>query len=109
MTRRHYCHVFYVGALALFFSTTSLFTITYPFNVNRNFYYNGQPSFCTSLHYQYIFLVSSKSDPDVDGMISRWIIRKWDVVVRTGSIWLRIWTRVNALVTFGFHKIRGIT
>ena len=30
-------------------------------------------------------------DPGVDGrMIMRWIFRKWDVVVWTGSSWLRI-------------------
>ena len=28
----------------------------------------------------------------VDGrIILRWIFRKWDVGVRTGSMWLRIW------------------
>ena len=32
-------------------------------------------------------------DPGVDGrIILRWIFRKWDVVVRTGSSWLRIRT-----------------
>ena len=32
-------------------------------------------------------------DPSVDGRITlRWIFRKWDVRVRTGSIWLRIGT-----------------
>jgi len=32
-------------------------------------------------------------DPDVDGrIILRWIFRKWDVDVCTGSIWLRIGT-----------------
>jgi len=32
-------------------------------------------------------------DPGVDGgMILRWIFRKWDVEVRTGSSWLRIGT-----------------
>ena len=32
-------------------------------------------------------------DPDVDGrIISRWIFRKWDVWVWTGSSWLRIVT-----------------
>jgi hypothetical protein len=32
-------------------------------------------------------------EPEVDGrIILRWIFRKWDVGVRTGSIWLRIWT-----------------
>ena len=31
-------------------------------------------------------------DPDVDGRIRlRWIFRKWDVGVWTGSSWLRIW------------------
>jgi len=32
-------------------------------------------------------------DPDLDGrIILRWIFRKWDVVVWTGSSWLRIGT-----------------
>ena len=32
-------------------------------------------------------------DPDVDGwIILRWIFRKWDVEVWTGSSWLRIGT-----------------
>ena len=32
-------------------------------------------------------------DPVVDGrIILRWIFRKWDVGVRTGSIWLRLGT-----------------
>jgi hypothetical protein len=31
-------------------------------------------------------------DPGVDGrIILRWIFRKWDVGVWTGSSWLRIW------------------
>ena len=32
-------------------------------------------------------------DPGIDGnIILRWIIRKWDVGARTGSIWLKIET-----------------
>jgi hypothetical protein len=32
-------------------------------------------------------------DPRVDGrIILRWIFRKWDIVVRSGLIWLRIET-----------------
>jgi hypothetical protein len=32
-------------------------------------------------------------DPSVDGrMILRWILRKWDMVAWTGSIWLRLGT-----------------
>jgi len=32
-------------------------------------------------------------DPVVDGrIILRWVFRKWDVGVRTGSIWLRLGT-----------------
>jgi len=32
-------------------------------------------------------------DPAVDGrIILRWLLRKWDVGVLTGSIWLRIGT-----------------
>jgi hypothetical protein len=37
-------------------------------------------------------------DPGVDGrIILRWILRKWDVVAWTGSIWLRIGTGVGNL------------
>jgi hypothetical protein len=37
-------------------------------------------------------------DPDVDGrIILRWIFRKWDVGVRTGSSWLRIGTGAGHL------------
>jgi len=33
-------------------------------------------------------------DPNIDGrIILRWIFRKWDVGVWTGSSWLRIGTR----------------
>jgi hypothetical protein len=36
---------------------------------------------------------SHLGDPGVDGrIILRWIFRKWDVEVRTGSKWLRIGT-----------------
>jgi len=32
-------------------------------------------------------------DPGIDGrIILRWILRKWDVVVWTGLLWLRIGT-----------------
>ena len=34
-------------------------------------------------------------DPGVDGMIIRWIFRKWDVEVWIGSRWLRIGTGGN--------------
>jgi len=38
--------------------------------------------------------------PGVDGrIILRWIFRKWDVGVWTGSSWFRI----------GFHKMRGVS
>ena len=50
----------------------------------------------------------------VDGrIILRWIFRKWDVGVWTGSSWLRIGTGDGHLWmqqrTFGFHKLRGIS
>jgi hypothetical protein len=35
----------------------------------------------------------SLEDPDVDGkVILSWIFRKWNVVPRTGSVWIRIGT-----------------
>jgi len=41
-------------------------------------------------------------DPDVDGrIILRWIFRKWDVGVWTGSSWLRVGTGGGH---FGFQK-----
>ena len=53
-------------------------------------------------------------DPGVDGrIILRWIFRKWDLGVWTGSIWLWIGTGGGHLLmrqwTFGFHKMRGIS
>jgi hypothetical protein len=52
-------------------------------------------------------------DPVVDGLIILgWIFRKWDVVVRAGSKWLRIGTG-DGHCEFGnenkFHKMRGIS
>jgi len=45
-------------------------------------------------------------DTGVDGsMILRWLFRKWDEEVWTGSSWLRIGTGSGYL---GFHKMRGI-
>jgi hypothetical protein len=38
-------------------------------------------------------------DPGVDGIIIlRWIFRKWDVAVWTGSSWLRAGTVVNVVL-----------
>ena len=49
-------------------------------------------------------------DPDLDGKIMlKWIFRKWQVGLWTGSSWLRIGALVNAVMNFGFHKIRGIS
>jgi hypothetical protein len=31
-------------------------------------------------------------DPDVDGIILKWIFKKWDGAAWTGLIWLRIGT-----------------
>ena len=36
-------------------------------------------------------------DPGIDCRILRWIFRKWDVRLRTGSSWLRIGTGVGHL------------
>jgi hypothetical protein len=53
-------------------------------------------------------------DPGIDGrIILRRILRKWDV---GGIIWISLtqdrdkwWVFVNAVMNFGFHKIRGIS
>jgi len=52
-------------------------------------------------------------DPDVDGrIILRWIFGKWEGV-ETGWSWLSIGTDGGHLwkqwLTFGFHKVRGIS
>jgi hypothetical protein len=44
-------------------------------------------------------------DPDLEGrIILRWIVRKWDVGIWTGLIWLRTkdrwWAILNALMNF---------
>ena len=56
--------------------------------------------------YIYIYYQQCRFQP-------RWLFRKWDVGVWTGSIWLRIGTGGGHLglrqYTFGFHKMRGIS
>ena len=52
-------------------------------------------------------------DPGVDGRILlNWIFRMWNVMVWTGSSWLRIGTSGGHLWmrwwTFGFYEMRGI-
>ena len=40
-----------------------------------------------------VFMVFTSHDPAVDGrIILRWNLKKWEVGVWTGSIWLRIGT-----------------
>jgi hypothetical protein len=45
-------------------------------------------------------------DPGVDGkLILRWIFRKWNVGVRTGSSWLRIETGGQAFVNAKVERV----
>ena len=53
--------------------------------------------------YRVLVVEDHLEDTGVDGrIILRWIFRKWDVGVWSGSSWLRIWT-------FVFHEMRGIS
>jgi hypothetical protein len=73
----------------------------------------------TTIYIQYISWGNLRErdhwgDPDVDGkIILRWIFRKWDGVVRTGWIWLRIGRGGAALVStvrnLQVPKMRGIS
>jgi len=49
-------------------------------------------------------------DAGLDGrIILIWIFRRWDVGAWSELSWLRIGTGVNAVIKFGFHKMRGIS
>jgi hypothetical protein len=51
----------------------------------------GRGNVCTGFCYGNLRERDHWGDPDVHGrIILRWILRKWDVVAWTGSIWLSI-------------------
>jgi len=53
--------------------------------------YGGRREAYTGLWWGYLRERGHMGDPGVDGrIILRWIFRKWDVGVWTGSSWLRI-------------------
>ena len=55
--------------------------------------YGGRREACTGFWWGNLRERDHLGDPGVDGrIILRWIFGKWDVGVRTGSIWLRIGT-----------------
>jgi len=55
--------------------------------------YGGREEMCTGLWWVNLRERDHLEDPDADGkIILRWIFRKWDVGVWTGSSWLRIGT-----------------
>jgi hypothetical protein len=48
---------------------------------------------CTGFYWVNLRVKEQLGDPGVDGSITlRWIFRKWDVGIWTGSSWLRIGT-----------------
>ena len=52
---------------------------------------SGSREDCTGFRWENLGERVHWGDSDVDGrVILRWIFRKWDVGVRTGSSWLRI-------------------
>jgi len=53
----------------------------------------GRGETCTEFWWRNLREREHWGNPGVDGMIIfRWILRKWDVVLWTGSIWFRIGT-----------------
>jgi len=53
----------------------------------------GRGEACTGFWWGNVREIGHMEDPGTDGrIILRWIFRKWDVGVWTGSIWLRIGT-----------------
>jgi len=53
----------------------------------------GEKRTCTGFWWENLREIDHLGDPGVDGrIILRWILRKWDVGVWTGSSWFRIWT-----------------
>jgi hypothetical protein len=45
-------------------------------------------------------------------MVLKLVFKRWDGEAWTGSSWLRIrtgWALVNAVIPFGFRKMRGIS
>jgi len=56
-------------------------------------YSSNADTYIMSFSLAFIILHSRLGDPGVDGrIILRWIFRKWDVVLWTGSSWLRVGT-----------------
>jgi hypothetical protein len=112
------------GALALFLSITSLFTITYPFNVNGIYPFNVNGILTFTIPASTIVLHSTALQLYFSSVV--WIRRRrrWEdnrkmdlqEVRCVGMDWIDLaqgrdrWrTRVNAVITVGFHKIRGIS
>jgi hypothetical protein len=58
----------------------------------------GRGEVCTGFWWGNLRERDGWEDPGVDGRIMLgWIFKKWDVGVRTGLVWLRIWIRGGRL------------
>jgi hypothetical protein len=70
---------------------------------------DGEGEACTVFWWRNLREIDHWGDPGVDGwIILRWIFRKWDVGVCSGSGWLRI-EKCGGRLKMQLNKMRGIS